>query len=207
MSQNLVSLQLSNEQLALAEQGLAALEQAFAGLVSLTVGERRRLTKMGEKSEVFCRQALRVLAQNPHIVPESLGLAEAQADLVALDQISPLLDRLQRLAERGRDTEMALEELERLRGVDGREGVGAGDDGGDAARRGRGACGAEALLVPLAGLADLDADVDDARREAAAAAVPALARAFEDLDDAAVVDHDAADEDPVALGIDHSGVG
>ena len=108
MSQNLVSLQLSNEQLALAEQGLAALEQAFAGLVSLTVGERRRLTKMGEKSEVFCRQALRVLAQNPHIVPESLGLAEAQADLVALDQISPLLDRLQRLAERGRDTEMAL---------------------------------------------------------------------------------------------------
>ena len=108
MSQNLVSLQLSNEQLAQAEQGLAALEQAFAGLVSLTVAERRRLTKMGEKSEVFCRQALRVLSQNPQIVPESLGLAEAQADLLALDQIGPLLDRLQRLAERGRDTEMAL---------------------------------------------------------------------------------------------------
>jgi len=28
----------------------------------------------------------------------SLGLAEAQADLLALDQIGPLLDRLQRLA-------------------------------------------------------------------------------------------------------------
>lgn len=108
MSQNLVSLQLSNEQLAQAEQAIASLEQALAGLVSLSIADRRRLTKMGQKSEVFCRQTLRVLEQNPQIVPPGMGLAEAQADLSALDQLSPLLDRLQRLAERGRDTEMAL---------------------------------------------------------------------------------------------------
>lgn len=108
MSQNLVSLELSNEQLAQAEQAVTALEQALAGLVSLSIGERRRLPKMGQKSEVFCRQTLRVLAQNPQIVPPGLELAEAQADLQALDQLAPLLDRLQRLAERGRDTEMAL---------------------------------------------------------------------------------------------------
>ena len=108
MSQNLVSLVLSNEQLAQAEQAVTTLEQALAGLVSLSIGERRRLPKMGQKSEVFCRQTLRVLAQNPQIVPPGLGLAEAQADLQALDQLAPLLNRLQRLAERGRDTEMAL---------------------------------------------------------------------------------------------------
>ena len=108
MTQNLVSLVLSNEQLAQAEQAVATLEQALAGLVSLSIGERRRLTKMGQKSEVFCRQTLRVLAQNPQVVPPGLDLAEAQADLLALDQLAPLLDRLQRLAERGRDTEMAL---------------------------------------------------------------------------------------------------
>ena len=108
MSQNLVSLVLSNEQLAQAEQAVTTLEQALAGLVSLSIGERRRLPKMGQKSEVFCRQTLRVLAQNPQVVPPGLGLAEAQADLLALDQLAPLLDRLQRLAERGRDTEMAL---------------------------------------------------------------------------------------------------
>ena len=108
MSQNLVSLELSNEQLAQAEQAVTALEQALAGLVSLSIGERRRLPKMGQKSEVFCRQTLRVLAQNPQVVPPGLDLAEAQADLLALDQLAPLLDRLQRLAERGRDTEMAL---------------------------------------------------------------------------------------------------
>ena len=108
MSQNLVSLVLSNEQLAQAEQAVTTLEQALAGLVSLSIGERRRLPKMGQKSEVFCRQTLRVLAQNPQVVPPGLDLAEAQADLLALDQLAPLLDRLQRLAERGRDTEMAL---------------------------------------------------------------------------------------------------
>lgn len=108
MSQNLVSLQLSNEQIAQAEAALATLEQALAPLVSLTPAERRRLTKMGQKSEVFCRQALKVLTQNPQIVPPSLDLAGAQADLAALDQLGPLLDRLQRLAERGSDTEMAL---------------------------------------------------------------------------------------------------
>ena len=47
MPQNLVSLELSNEQLAQAEQAVTALEQALAGLVSLSTGERRRLTKMG----------------------------------------------------------------------------------------------------------------------------------------------------------------
>ena len=57
--------------------------------------------------------------------------------------------------------------------VDRGLGVGAGDDGGHAAGGGGGAGGAEALLVPLARLADLDADVDDPRREAGAAAVDA----------------------------------
>ena len=108
MSQNNVSLELSNEQLSQAAQAITTLEQAFAGLVSLAPADRRRLVKMGQKSEVFCRQTLRVLAQNPQIVPPGLALAEAQADLLALDQLAPLLDRVQRLAERGRDTELAL---------------------------------------------------------------------------------------------------
>lgn len=108
MSQNVISLTLSEQQLSQASQALDALEQALASLVSLKVEDRRRLNKMGQKSEVFCRQALKVLGQNPHVVPSSLDLAGAQADLLALDQLGPLLDRVQRLAERGRDTEMAL---------------------------------------------------------------------------------------------------
>jgi len=108
VSQNLLSLTLTDAQIKTATDALTALEGALSGLVSLDVPTRRRLTKMGQKSEVFCRQALSVLAQNPQVVPPSLKLADAQADLAALDRLRPVLDRLQRLSERGTDSEMAL---------------------------------------------------------------------------------------------------
>ena len=64
MSQNIVSLVLTDEQINAAMDALTALEGALAGLISLDAEERRRLTKMGQKSEVFCRQAISVLVQN-----------------------------------------------------------------------------------------------------------------------------------------------
>jgi hypothetical protein len=108
MSQNIVSLVLTDAQIKAAADALTALEGALGGLISLDAEDRRRLTKMGQKSEVFCRQALSVLTQNPQIVPPSLHVADAQADLLALDRLRPVLDRLQKLAERGSDTEIAL---------------------------------------------------------------------------------------------------
>ncbi|KWS02455.1 Methyl-accepting chemotaxis protein [Lysobacter capsici AZ78] len=108
MSVNLIQLEVSDEQVATAVAALDQLETALAGLVSLSPDDRRRLTKMGPKSEVFCRQALSVLEQNRQIVPPSLDLPGAQLDLRTLDRLRPLLDRLQRLAERGEDTETAL---------------------------------------------------------------------------------------------------
>lgn len=107
-SQNRISLQLDQTQLAQAAEALGALEQALSVLIALAPAERRRLVKMGPKSEVFCRQALRVLEQNPHIVPDTVDVASAKQDLDALDQLRPLLDRLRRLSERGNDTEIAL---------------------------------------------------------------------------------------------------
>jgi hypothetical protein len=77
-------------------------------LIALDKRQRLSLPKMGLKSEAFCRQALSLLAQNPQVMPASVGLADAQADLVALDRLRPLLLRLQRLSERASDTEFAL---------------------------------------------------------------------------------------------------
>ena len=108
MSQNIVSLVLTDAQVKAAMDALTALEGALTGLIALDGEERRRLTKMGQKSEVFCRQAISVLAQNPQIVPPSLHVNDATADLLALDRLRPVLDRLQKLAERGSDTEIAL---------------------------------------------------------------------------------------------------
>ncbi|RDZ28148.1 hypothetical protein [Lysobacter silvisoli] len=108
MSQGMISLDLSNEQLEQAQTALNQLEATLSALIALDVDDRRRLNKMGPKSEYFCRQALTALEQNPQIVPPSLNLPGAQADLRALDRLRPLLDRLQRLSERAADTEMAL---------------------------------------------------------------------------------------------------
>ena len=63
---------------------------------------------MSPKSEAFCRQALRVLEQNPQIVPPNVSLADAKADLAALEQLRPRMIRLSRLSERASDTNVAL---------------------------------------------------------------------------------------------------
>ena len=106
--QNLVSLNLSAQDLADIDAALARLRRVFAPMVALQPDQRRELYKMGDKSEAFCRQTLSVLAANPQIVPPNLGLAEAQADLVALDALRPRLLQLQQLVERAEDTETAL---------------------------------------------------------------------------------------------------
>lgn len=108
MSQNLINLTLSDAQLDAVDQALTDLETQLVALVAMNATQRRKLARMGDKSEAFCRQTLSVLTQNPQVVPPSLKLTEAQADLVALDRLRPRLQRLQRLAERGADSETAL---------------------------------------------------------------------------------------------------
>jgi hypothetical protein len=71
MSQNLVTLAITDEQLAAALAGLQQVEAALPGLIAFEVGERRGLPLMGPRSEPFARQTLRVLEQNPGIVPPS----------------------------------------------------------------------------------------------------------------------------------------
>ena len=106
--QNLISLNLPAQDLADIDNALATLRRCFAPMIALQPAQRRELYKMGDKSETFCRQTLAVLAANPQIVPPSLDLAEAQADLAALDQLRPRLMQLQQLVERADDTCLAL---------------------------------------------------------------------------------------------------
>jgi len=106
MSQNLVSLNLTDVQLTAVDTALTELETQLAGLIALP--QRVGYKAMGNKSEAFCRQTLHVLEQNPHIVPPNLGLADAVADLEAIDQLRPRMVRLAKLSERASDTNFAL---------------------------------------------------------------------------------------------------
>ena len=98
----------SEAELAEMDGALAVLERHFAPLPELTPDERRQLTKMGDKSEAFCRQTLVVLAQHPEVLPPNFDLTEAQNDLKQLDQLRPRLHRLERLQGKGWDADTAL---------------------------------------------------------------------------------------------------
>lgn len=108
MSQNIVSLSFTDAQLQAVDAALAELENQLSGLIALDKPSKRRLRKMGDKSEAFCRQALRVMAQNPGIVPQNVVNSGAIEDLTALDQLRPRLVRLSRLTDRGASTDLAL---------------------------------------------------------------------------------------------------
>jgi hypothetical protein len=108
MSRNLISLTFSNDQLTAIGGAMGVLEDHLSPLIALSLPDRKSALKMGAKSEVFCRQTLLAMRQNPQILPPTIDLGDAEADLLALDQLRPFLRRLQRLFERARDTELAL---------------------------------------------------------------------------------------------------
>lgn len=107
-TQNLVNLTLTETQIANVEAALTTLETELAGLIALSAAEKRRMRKMGNKSESFSRQALQVVSQNPQMIPANIPVADAIADFKLLDQLRPLLTRMSRLIERGNDTDAAL---------------------------------------------------------------------------------------------------
>src|SRR3546814_5709396 len=108
MSQNMVSLTISDEQATSAMAGVSQVGAALPGLVSLEPDDRKGLVYMGSKSEVFCRQTIRLLEQNPQIIPPSMDLAGAVADLAALDRLRPIHEQLRQLLSRMDDTITAL---------------------------------------------------------------------------------------------------
>ena len=108
MSQNLISLNFSAEDIAAIDSALSTLEEKFSNLIELSVEQRRTLAKMGEKTEGVCRQTLLVLAQNSQMIPPGFDLREAENDLANLDLLRRRFSRLRQLAAKADDTEMAL---------------------------------------------------------------------------------------------------
>ena len=110
MGQSKAALVLPADQVTRINELLLGLETELGQLNAMQPQQRQRLFKMGPGSEVFARRALEALEQNPDIIPPSLAaeLPGAKADLLGIDQLRPILDRLNRLCGRASDTEMAL---------------------------------------------------------------------------------------------------
>ena len=108
MNQNLATLNLTDSQIASIDAALSQLETALSGLVSIDPSTKSRAFPMGDKSEAFCRQALRVLSENPQVVSPNLDVADAMRDLEAHDRLKPRSIRLGKLMSKMDDTEFAL---------------------------------------------------------------------------------------------------
>ena len=108
MAQNLVDLDYTADALAAIDAALTALEAGFAGLLALTPDQRQMLTKMGDKSEAFCRKADAVFGENLGILPANFDLPAYRRDLATMDALRPRLARLSKLSQRGDDTLMAV---------------------------------------------------------------------------------------------------
>lgn len=110
MSQNLASIHFDASQWQAVDQALGALESALGPvLVALQgTGQRRRLAKMGDGSEAFCRKAHDAMRANRNLLPAVFDLDEMGRDLASHDALNERLTRLLQLVERARDTDMAL---------------------------------------------------------------------------------------------------
>lgn len=105
--QNLYTLELPQDLQQSIKQSLGVVEQAV-GQYALTVAQRRRIVKMGPRSESFCSQTLGVMANHRDLIPASLDIDDAQRDLNAVLALRPIRAQLQVLLERVTDAEMAL---------------------------------------------------------------------------------------------------
>jgi hypothetical protein len=108
MTQNLVDIDFSTDDLAAIDAALTALEAGFSRLLALTPDQRQTLTKMGDKSEAFCRKADAVFGENLSLLPANFDLPAYRRDLSLLDALRPRLARLSKLSQRGDDTQMAV---------------------------------------------------------------------------------------------------
>lgn len=108
MSQNLIDLDLTPDALAAIAAAITTLETQLTGLIALQPAQRRNLTKMGDKSEAFCRQAVMAFSENPGVLPRNFDLDGFQRDMATLDALRPTMIRMERLHERLSDTQMAL---------------------------------------------------------------------------------------------------
>lgn len=103
-----IAVRFTEEDLGAIDLALTQLEQRFDKLIALDARARQRLFKMGNKTEKFCREALNVLDKNRQLAPPAMDLNRALTALRTIDELRPRTKQILALAERMRDTELAL---------------------------------------------------------------------------------------------------
>lgn len=107
MSQNLISADFPEADQQAALDAVRQL-QSLPFLIGLSSDDKRKLSKMGDKSRSFVDQALNVAQQNPDILPGRFNMDEFERDVALYHTLSPLSVALSRLSELVDGTLMAV---------------------------------------------------------------------------------------------------
>ncbi len=101
---NQIDITLSTEQVASGQAAITALNVALPYLISLTPMGRKKILKMGERTEGFVRTALEAATQHPGVIPETLDLAKLNRDLALRENLAGMELALGSLLQKVRDT-------------------------------------------------------------------------------------------------------
>jgi hypothetical protein len=108
MSYQNISAQLSPEDLQDIKAALTTIETKMPFLIHLSIDERRKLYKMGNKSLAFVSNSLTAAQSNPDILPASFDVSEFKMDYELATVLNDIRTSLQQLNEKVDDTLMAV---------------------------------------------------------------------------------------------------
>lgn len=103
-----ISAQLTETDVQEIRAALATIQTRMPFLINLTVEERRKLFKMGNKSLAFVNNSLTAAQSNRDILPASFDLDEFISDYQLATTLSEIHLSLQQLTEKVDDTLMAV---------------------------------------------------------------------------------------------------
>jgi hypothetical protein len=103
-----ISAKLSPTDLEEIKAALTTIETRLPFLIHLTVEERRKLFKMGNKSLAFVSNSLTAAQSNRDILPASFDLDEFMSDYQLATALTEVHLRLQQLTEKVDDTLLAV---------------------------------------------------------------------------------------------------
>ena len=108
MPQNLVSLDISTDEIAAMDQAIATLEALTKHFITLSTDDKSSLVKMGDKSVAFCQQTALVLSQNKEALPAGFDYTEMEDDFAAYAALQGRVLRIREVLAKMDDTQTAI---------------------------------------------------------------------------------------------------
>lgn len=105
MIPNKIDVDFSTDDLQAVMQALETVREKLPFLIGLSDKERRRLARIGRKSQAFTYQALDVAAQHPELMPRYLDVDGAMRDMNLFTSLNSILQVLSELEQMVKDTQ------------------------------------------------------------------------------------------------------